>query len=594
MYEDIRQYVKTCEVCQQSKRNYGAKRPPLKPQISDDIFSRWHMDILSGLPTTPDKFKHVLLVVDSYSKWSEIFPLKTQEAGEVAGILYREIISRYGAPRVLISDRGRNFTSNLVKALSEMFQITRHLTSSYHPQTNGSVERMNSVILQSIRSYAKDQQDDWVHLLPGIMMAYRATPATQSTDFSPFFLLFGREMCLPIDTSLIPKEHLAQDHRIFLGRILQNLERTRKIASENIEVAQERNKRQYDKNTQEPEFRPTQRVWLYCTKVPVGKAPKLHRKWVGPYYITLVNRSNHTYRIRNCANNKEVKSLVTAHRLKPYYDPNTRPTNPPQEHENDDDELDPDEIGRQDNNDGQQQNRRQQNGDNNDRQQQNRGQQNDNNNDRQQPNRDQRIGNNNQNQPRNPPVGNTKPSCQDCKRGNCTPFREENIDRLMASNRGNGTLYYKIKFKTGQTEWHFPCKIPTNIVRQFHADRTMSGKKRKRPLNQTKHKFFNKSDKPGNEKNNETSTNSQKESVNVLSTNNNPSLDYSQPEKLLAVRFINQRAYFLIQTGIIQRWHSITSVRNHAHNFIKYFTTIFEERLLQEKLSYLKENTREH
>lgn len=159
----------------------------------------------------------------------------------------------------------------------------------------------------------------------------------------------------------------------------------------------------------------------------------------------------------------------------------------------------------------------------------------------------------------------------------------------MASNRGNGTLYYKIKFKTGQTEWHFPCKIPTNIVRQFHADRTMSGKKRKRPLNQTKHKFFNKSDKPGNEKNNETSTNSKKESVNVLSTNNNPSLDYSQPEKLLAVRFINQRAYFLIQTGIIQRWHSITSVRNHAHNFIKYFTTIFEERLLQEKLSYLKE-----
>ncbi|CAC5417790.1 unnamed protein product [Mytilus coruscus] len=249
------------------------------------------MDILSGLPTTPDKYKHVLLVVDSYSKRSEIFPLRTQEAGEVAGIRYREIISRYGAPRVLISDRGRNFTSNLVKALSEIFQITRHLTSSYHPQSNGSVERMNSVILQSIRSYAKDQQDDWVYLLPGIMMTYRATPATQ---------------------------------------------------------------------------------------------------------------------------------------LKPYYDPNTRPTNPPSEHENDEDELDPDEIGQQDNND-RQQNRGQQNGDNNNRQQQNRrqrnddnndrGQRNDNNNDRLQPNRDQTIeDNNNQNQPQNPPVGNTKPSCQDCKR----------------------------------------------------------------------------------------------------------------------------------------------------------------------------------
>lgn len=176
------------------------------------------MDILSGLPTTPNKHKHILLVVDSYSKWCEAFPLRTQEASEVARVLYKEIITRYGAPRTLISDRGRNFVSNLVKALSEMFQITRHLTSSYHPQTNGSVERMNSVILQAIRCYAKGQQDDWDDLLlPGILMAYRATPATQSTDFSPYFMLYGREMCLPIDSSLVPKEHLAQDHKIFLG-----------------------------------------------------------------------------------------------------------------------------------------------------------------------------------------------------------------------------------------------------------------------------------------------------------------------------------------------------------------------------------------
>ena len=104
--------------------------------------------------------------------------------------------------------------SNLVKALSEMFQITRHLTSSYHPQTNGSVERMNSVIIQALRAYTKNQQDDWINLLPGIMMAYRATPATQSTDFSPCFILFGREMRLPIDTSLIPKDHISQDHKI--------------------------------------------------------------------------------------------------------------------------------------------------------------------------------------------------------------------------------------------------------------------------------------------------------------------------------------------------------------------------------------------
>ncbi|CAC5378615.1 unnamed protein product [Mytilus coruscus] len=116
----------------------------------------------------------------------------------------------------------KHFYSKRFKALSELFNIKTHLTSAYHPQTNGACERMNSVILQALRAYTRDQQDDWYDLLPGILMAYRATPATQSTDYSPFFLLYGREMTLPIDTALMPKDRLAQDHKMFLSRILQN------------------------------------------------------------------------------------------------------------------------------------------------------------------------------------------------------------------------------------------------------------------------------------------------------------------------------------------------------------------------------------
>ena len=59
-------------------------------------------------------------------------------------------------------------------------------------------------------------------------MAYHSTPATQSSDFSPFFLLYGREMRLPIDIVLQPKDHLAQDYKIHIGRVLQNLEVYRK------------------------------------------------------------------------------------------------------------------------------------------------------------------------------------------------------------------------------------------------------------------------------------------------------------------------------------------------------------------------------
>ena len=62
------------------------------------------MDILSGLPTTKDKYKHILALVDSYSKWVELFPVRTQEAKEVASVPFREIVSRYGVLRSILSD----------------------------------------------------------------------------------------------------------------------------------------------------------------------------------------------------------------------------------------------------------------------------------------------------------------------------------------------------------------------------------------------------------------------------------------------------------------------------------------------------------
>ena len=147
MYENVRKDVKTCKICQQSKRAFGAKPPPLQPQAVDDVFSRWQIGILSGLPTTKEKYKPVLLVVDSSSEWCECFPLRTQDATVVAAVLVREILSRYGAPRVLISDRRKNFMSNLVKALSELFEIKRNYTSAYHPMSNRLVESKNSTCL---------------------------------------------------------------------------------------------------------------------------------------------------------------------------------------------------------------------------------------------------------------------------------------------------------------------------------------------------------------------------------------------------------------------------------------------------------------
>ena len=84
------------------------------------------MDILSGLPTTKDKYKHILVLVDSYSKWVELFSLHTQEATDVASVLFTEIISHYGALRAILSDRVRHLCQSLLKLCQSCLRLNGH------------------------------------------------------------------------------------------------------------------------------------------------------------------------------------------------------------------------------------------------------------------------------------------------------------------------------------------------------------------------------------------------------------------------------------------------------------------------------------
>ena len=151
LYQTVHDYINNCDICQRIKVDRHHHPAPLHPLPVDEVFSRLHTDILGPLHKTKEGYQYCLIIVDSFSKWCESFPLITQEATEIASVLYNEIFTRFGAPHTIVSDRGRNFMSKLVKALCEMFVITCHYTSSYHPQTNATVERLNSTLSPDIK-----------------------------------------------------------------------------------------------------------------------------------------------------------------------------------------------------------------------------------------------------------------------------------------------------------------------------------------------------------------------------------------------------------------------------------------------------------
>ena len=313
MHQDIEDYIISCRTCQEIKKRHVSK-PPLTNMPVVDTFQRWHMDILGPLPESKEGYKYILLVVDSFSRWSEAFCLRTMEACEVATKFYEEIICRYGAPRSLLTDRGRNFMSKVVKALCEIFEVKQYHTSSFHPQTNSTCERLNSTLEQSLRAYCSKEQSKWPSFVPGIMMAFRRSPCTRSTDFSPFHLVFGSEMNMPFDVNVVPKNNMSNDAKSHVKDLIHKLKVSKEIAKENVKKSQENSKTYYDKKAKTPDFKVRDRVWLDIRGAKKGVCPKLYEQWQGPYYIAEIG-PNYTYRIVNIETDREHNSFVNAARL---------------------------------------------------------------------------------------------------------------------------------------------------------------------------------------------------------------------------------------------------------------------------------------
>ena len=318
MYSQIQKYIATCDVCQRTKKRHP-RPPPLTPMPVVPPLHRWHMDFLQ-LKTTPEGFRYLLLFVDSGSRWCEAIPTKRQDAETVAKHLYETIVTRFGVPAEIVSDRGQQFKSNLIKALAELYDIKQIFTSPYHPQTNATCERMNSFIVKTIRAFCKPDQSDWPKMIPAVMMAYRSMPATRSHELSPYQVLFGKSMFLPGDVDLLPKPTMSASYREVLHNHLDEIKVCRETARQNILQSQEINRSEHDRNkhAQIPTFKVGQKVLMRNEAVPVGLVPKLHPPYKGPYWITRLG-PNFMYHLQD-VDSKHLSSAINGRRLIPYLD----------------------------------------------------------------------------------------------------------------------------------------------------------------------------------------------------------------------------------------------------------------------------------
>jgi hypothetical protein len=313
MYEDIRQYVKTCDSCQH--RGKKRTKEPLHPLSIERPFQRIGIDVVGPLPITERQNRYIVVATDYLTKWPEAKVLSEASDIFVAHFIYEEIICRHGCPEIILSDWGTHFRNQLIDNLLEKFEIQHYLSTPYHPQTNGLVERFNRTLCESLAKTVQDVQD-WDQHIPSVLFAYRTARQT-TTKITPFYLTYGREAKLPIYFQETPEK----DFTILdcIVQLIDNLPFIREQTRKQIQKVQQKQKEYHDQQIDHvTNFNIGDKVLMYNAAKEKQWSVKLNEKWKGPFFIHDI-LPNGVYKLRTI-DGKVLAIPININLLKLYHD----------------------------------------------------------------------------------------------------------------------------------------------------------------------------------------------------------------------------------------------------------------------------------
>ncbi|EIE92297.1 hypothetical protein RO3G_17168 [Rhizopus delemar RA 99-880] len=234
---------------------------------------------------------------------------------------------KFGCPAEIVTDRGANFLSKLVKSYCERLNTTHRMTSAFHPRSNGKCERLNGILKTMLRKYVHGAIHIWDQFVDTALFAARIRKH-RSAGYSPFYLVYGREPVIPGD-DLKPylEGSIANDPRTIAehtARELEDLGQERAAAEQRMRVVSEADKLKWDAAITKVDFEVGDHV-LLRNEQKYG----LEYNWMGPYIITGKNDTTNIYKLTTIGGEpypswvhvdrlKEVKAESVA---EPWYNP---------------------------------------------------------------------------------------------------------------------------------------------------------------------------------------------------------------------------------------------------------------------------------
>lgn len=198
MYKHIANYIQSCVSCCE-RRGYNPKNkaPLQRVEIANRPFEKIAMDAVGPLPITNSGNKHVIVISDYFTRWVEAYPVRDLKTETVAFIL-EKFICTHGIPEHLLTDKGSSFLAGCIKKVYDKLGIKKHSTTSYHPSSDGLVERANGTVINALKHLIKEKQHDWDNYIHFALLAYRTAIHSALKD-TPAHLVYGRDLILPVD-----------------------------------------------------------------------------------------------------------------------------------------------------------------------------------------------------------------------------------------------------------------------------------------------------------------------------------------------------------------------------------------------------------
>ena len=309
--------IKGCATCQMNKINTHPTCPPLFPitPTSSLPFQTIAVDFITKLPLSHG-YDTILTITDHDVSKASIF-LPCQETINTEGVakLYAtNVFPHYGIPLKIISDRDTRFDSKFTTNLCKILGIRQNISSAYHPQTDGQLERTNQSLETYLQLYCDTQQHEWVTLLPLAQYVQNSWPSS-TTKQVPFNTLIGYTPLAhqPMRTSNIPSTQ-------------ERLEKIKASRSAALEALMKSQERQEGTNSKFASFSVGNKVWLEGTNLKrIEGTPKLSPRWYRPFRVAA--KISHvayqldlpeTWKIHNVFH----ASLLTPYRETPEHGPN--------------------------------------------------------------------------------------------------------------------------------------------------------------------------------------------------------------------------------------------------------------------------------